>query len=73
LSNPFVSLGDKFVVLGFDGFNRTIFPCGSFNSADEARSFAISKTQEEPQYSDDQVLSTTFYAFTIEGTHIPLE
>ena len=65
--NPFINPNSQFIVLGFDGFPRNIFPCGSFDDADEAVECARRKTEGESLYSDGEEISATFHVFTKEG------
>lgn len=65
--NPFINPDSQFIVLGVDGFPRNIFPCGSFDDADEAIECSRRKTEEEFLYSDGGEISTTFHIFTKEG------
>ncbi|OGH16752.1 MAG: hypothetical protein A3C30_00215 [Candidatus Levybacteria bacterium RIFCSPHIGHO2_02_FULL_40_18] len=71
--NPFVNPGDDFIVLGVDGFDGSIFPCGSFNTLEDAELLVRTKTGEEHLFSDSEDISTTFHVFSKDGFHIPPE
>ncbi len=73
VGNPFVHPDDHFIVLGVDGFDGSIFPCGSFNTPEEAETAARKKIEEEPLFSDSEEISTSFHVFSKDGCHIPLE
>lgn len=67
--NPFINSGDSFVVLGFDGFDGSIFPTGSFKDVGEALKHAQTKRGEEHLYSSDPEsdIATRFLTYTIDG------
>lgn len=70
--NPFINPDSKFVVLGIDGFDRSMLPVGSFKTKDEAFKRLRQEEAAEHFYSDGEEISTTFYVFTMEGVHVPL-
>lgn len=67
--NPFIKAGDPFVVLGFDGFDGSIFPVGSFQTPEEALKYANEKRSEEHLYSSDPEsdIATRFQTYTATG------
>lgn len=67
--NPFVNEEDPFIVLGFDGFDSSIFPVGSFQTAEEALEYATKKSNEEHLFSSDPEsdIETKFQTYTIDG------
>lgn len=76
--NPLIDPGHSFVVMGMDGMDRSMFPCGSTIGIEEARELARLKIKEEPQYSfssdgDDIGVGSTFYVYTMDGIPVPLE
>lgn len=71
--NPLISPEDDFIVLGIDGLDESIFPCGSFKTFEEAEFLVRAKTEEESFFSDNEDASTTFHVFTKDGFHVPLK
>lgn len=71
--NPLINPDHSYIVLGIDGVDGSIFPSQSVQTADEAIKVAKAKTAEEPLFSSGAEVSTTFYVFTKDGIHIPLE
>jgi hypothetical protein len=67
--NPFIKAGDPFVVLGFDGFDRSIFPVGSFQTPEKALKYAEEKRSEEHLYSSDPEydIASRFQTYTTDG------
>lgn len=72
VGNPFIRDDDDFIVFGNDGLNRSWFPTGSFQVAEDALLHAQQKRAEENEYSDGGEISTTFHVFTREGTSVSL-
>lgn len=67
--NSFIKGGDSFIVLGFDGFDSSIFPVGSFQTSEEALEYAEKKRGEEYLYSSDPEsdIATRFQTYTKNG------
>lgn len=68
--NPLISDCDPYVVLGSDGFDGSWFPVGSFQTIEETMDCVKKKTDEEPMYSSDEEISSTFHPFTSDGIHL---
>lgn len=71
--SPFIKPGHQFIIMGVDGFDGSMFPCGSSDNMNDAWVIVREKIAEEPLYSHDDDLSATFHIFTDRGVHIPLE
>lgn len=67
--NPFFRPSDEFFVLGFDGFDGSIFPVGSFPAPEEALDYEQLKRDEEHLYSSDTEsdISSRFQTYTKDG------
>lgn len=73
-SNPLIDPDHAFVVMGIDGLDGEMFPCGSTTDVEEARELARLKIEEEPLYSGiDNPIATSFHIFTIDGVHVDLK
>lgn len=71
VGNPFINPSDNFVVVGIDGFDGSVFPCGSFLTPEDAHKLRKKRAGEESLYSSDEEVSTTFHVFTMDGRHVP--
>lgn len=82
LDHPLVGTDDPFVVMGSDAFDGHFYPCGSFQSQEEARIRVRELMADEPLYAAHTTYSdgsqgisvnNTFGIFTREGFAVPLE
>ncbi|MEK9178753.1 MAG: hypothetical protein AAB801_03165 [Patescibacteria group bacterium] len=71
--SPLIDPKDAFVVMGIDGMDYSMFPCGSTQDIESARELARQKIDEEPQYSSGPDIATSFHIFTMGGALVPLE